>query len=103
MLDIPMIKNVLLVHYGGERIAELRDMIFGTQEKLFKYASILFKAYLVSVLMCATLYLCSPIYLMIVRRDKSLRLLGKLKLLIMYYKILQNTPSLIIELLISPR
>lgn len=77
MLEMPLIKYILLVHKGGEKIAELRNLVLGTQEKVFKYTRVLLKTYVASVFICATLYLCTPIYLMFVREDKSLRLLGK--------------------------
>ncbi|KAJ8708362.1 hypothetical protein PYW07_010487 [Mythimna separata] len=76
MLDMPLINHILLVNHDGERITELRDLVNGTQEKVFKYTRVLLKTYVASVFLCATLYLCSPIYGMIVREDKSLRLLA---------------------------
>ncbi|KAH9634858.1 hypothetical protein HF086_005180 [Spodoptera exigua] len=76
MLEMPLIDHVLLVSSGGEKIQELRDLVTGSQEKLFKYTTILLRVYVASVFLCATLYLCSPVYGMMVREDESLRLLA---------------------------
>nr|ALM26235.1 odorant receptor 45 [Athetis dissimilis] len=76
MVEMPLIKEILLGNQGGKCIAELRGLVLGTQDKLFKYIKLLLKTYVFSVFFCATMYLCTPIYLMSVREDKSLRLLA---------------------------
>ncbi|CAH1641796.1 unnamed protein product [Spodoptera littoralis] len=76
MLEMPLIDHILLVSPRGEKIQELRNLVTGSQEKLFKYTTLLLKSYVANVFLCATLYLCSPVYGMLVREDKSLRLLA---------------------------
>ncbi|KAJ8708716.1 hypothetical protein PYW08_010098 [Mythimna loreyi] len=76
MLEMPLINHIFLVNHDGEKITELRNLVVDTQEKLFKYTRVLLKTYMFSVFLVATLYLCSPIYGMIVREDESLRLLA---------------------------
>ncbi|XP_022837259.1 uncharacterized protein LOC111364584 [Spodoptera litura] len=76
MLEMPLIDHILLASPGGEKIQELRNLVTGSQEKLFKYTTLLLKSYVASTFFCATLYLCSPVYEMMVREDKSLRLLA---------------------------
>nr|AOE48039.1 putative odorant receptor OR34 [Athetis lepigone] len=76
MVEMPLIKEILLGTHGGKWIAELRGLVLGTQDNLFKYIKILMRVYVCSVFFCATMYLCTPIYLMSVREDKSLRLLA---------------------------
>ncbi|XP_063897328.1 uncharacterized protein LOC110381719 [Helicoverpa armigera] len=76
MMGMPLIKHIFLVSSKGERINELRELVNDSQYKLFKYTRVLLKTYVLSVFVCATLYLCTPIYLMIAREDKSLRLLA---------------------------
>ncbi|XP_059056223.1 uncharacterized protein LOC131850087 [Achroia grisella] len=75
LLDMPLVKYVLSAE-GGVKSNELKHLVNNTQEKLFKYTRILLKCYVFCVNFVATLYLCSPIYEMIIRNDKSLRLLG---------------------------
>ncbi|XP_035454520.2 uncharacterized protein LOC118279094 [Spodoptera frugiperda] len=76
MLEMPLIDHIMLVSPRGAKIEELRNLVTGSQEKLFKYVTILLKSYVASVFLCATLYLCSPVYGMLVREDQSLRLLA---------------------------
>lgn len=80
MLEMPFIEHILLMRQGGEKLTELRGLVFETQEKLLKYTRLLLRTYVASVFLCATLYLCSPIYRMFIRDDESLRLLGKYEL-----------------------
>lgn len=80
MLDMPLIRHISLMHHGGEKIAELRNLVFDTQEKIIKYTKMLLRVYVTSVTLTANLYICSSIYGMAVREDKSLRLLGKFEL-----------------------
>ncbi|KAG6459289.1 hypothetical protein O3G_MSEX011300 [Manduca sexta] len=75
VLEIPLIKLVVMAE-GGEKMAELKTLVLESQEKLLKYTKILLKTYMAIVWLCAILYICTPVYLMITTDDKSLRLLG---------------------------
>ncbi|XP_026753116.3 uncharacterized protein LOC113513323 [Galleria mellonella] len=75
LLDIPLIRHVVADEEGSKSI-ELKNLVNNTQIKLFKYTKILLRCYVFCVYFVATLYLCSPIYEMLIRHDKSLRLLA---------------------------
>ncbi|XP_037301451.1 uncharacterized protein LOC115449366 [Manduca sexta] len=75
VLEIPLIKLVVMAE-GGEKMAELKTLVLESQEKLLKYTKILLKTYMAIVWLCAILYICTPVYLMITTDDKSLRLLA---------------------------
>lgn len=73
--DIPLIKHILELEEGC-KLMELKQMVNNSQEKLFKITRVLLKSFLAIVFLVATLYLCTPIYEMLVHED-SRRLLGK--------------------------
>ncbi|KAM3962203.1 olfactory receptor-like [Aphomia sociella] len=75
LLDMPLIRYVLTLEEGNKLI-ELKNLVNDTQMKLFKFTRALLKCYMTSVWLVATLYLCSPIYEMVVKKDDSLRLLA---------------------------
>lgn len=76
VLEMPLISYVLKLECSG-KLNELKVMVVDSQEKLLKYTRMLLIIYVASVWLCATLYICDPIYQMIVGEDESLRLLGK--------------------------
>ncbi|KAG6459288.1 hypothetical protein O3G_MSEX011296 [Manduca sexta] len=75
VLEIPLIKFVVMAE-GGVKMAELKTLVLESQEKLLKYTKILLKTHLFAASLCVTLYICTPVYLMIMTDDKSLRLLA---------------------------
>ncbi|CAG4980815.1 unnamed protein product [Colias eurytheme] len=74
-LDMPLVEYVM-ASQGSGKCFELKCLVMNTQEKIFKLTRMLLKTYVASVWLCATLYLCGPIYGMYVREDDSLRLLA---------------------------
>nr|WPO56474.1 odorant receptor [Leucinodes orbonalis] len=75
MVKMPLIEFILKLE-NGKKLMELKNLVIESQETLFKYTRLLLKCYVTSVWLVATLYLCSPIYEMIVKGDSSLRLLA---------------------------
>lgn len=75
-LDIPIVDYIFNVN-NGKKMMQLKKLVVESQKDLLNYTSLLLKIYVTGVWLCATLYLCSPIYSMLVSEDKSLRLLGK--------------------------
>ncbi|XP_063834085.1 odorant receptor 24a-like [Ostrinia nubilalis] len=75
ILEMPLIQFVLKLE-SGKKLIELKQMVNDSQEKLFRLTKVLLKCYVTSVWLVATMYLCSPIYEMLSRGDKSLRLLA---------------------------
>lgn len=78
MLEMPLIVHVLQMQVRRGKLLELKELVLSSQKNLFKLTRLLLISYVFSVWLCATLYLCSPIYRMSVRKDDSLRLLGKI-------------------------
>lgn len=76
LLEMPFIYNVLQLKFRNGKLGELKKSVINSRNTLFRLTRVLLKTYIVSVGTCATLYLCGPIYLMCIRSDKSLRLLG---------------------------
>ncbi|XP_072946198.1 uncharacterized protein [Epargyreus clarus] len=76
ILEMPFIEYVLSQKLEHGKLAELKDLIVNSQEKLLKFTRVLLKSYVASVWLSATLYLCGPIYEMCIREDESLRLLA---------------------------
>lgn len=81
MLEMPLIRHVL-EGAEGKKLIELKNMVIDSKKKLFKYTRVLFKSYVTSVWVVATLYLCSPIYEMFEAGDASLRLLGNISFIL---------------------
>lgn len=77
MLEMPLIQNILKLKLRNGKLKELRQLTINSHETLFRLTRVLLKTYVACVWVCATLYLCGPIYVMCKRNDKSLRLLGK--------------------------
>nr|AZB49438.1 olfactory receptor 24 [Heortia vitessoides] len=75
MLEMPLITYVIKLQ-EGKKLYELKQMVIDTQNKLFRYTKTVFIAYLASVWLVATLYLCSKIYEMYMTEDQSLRLIA---------------------------
>lgn len=88
MLEMPFVKYALTLHQG-QKLKEMEKLILESQENLLKYCRFLMRIYSACVWICATLYISTPIYQMIVTADDSLRLLGEFhmihKLYISYY------------------
>ncbi|NP_001159623.1 olfactory receptor-like [Bombyx mori] len=74
-LDIPIVDYIFNVN-NGKKMMQLKKLVVESQKDLLNYTSLLLKIYVTGVWLCATLYLCSPIYSMLVSEDKSLRLLA---------------------------
>ncbi|XP_026497735.2 odorant receptor 85b-like [Vanessa tameamea] len=74
--EMPLIQNILRLKLNRGKLKELQELVIYSQEKLFRLTRVLLKTYVASVWLCATLYLCGPIYTMWIKRDKSLRLLA---------------------------
>ncbi|XP_068624057.1 odorant receptor 13a-like [Battus philenor] len=75
MVDMPFIKYVLENENSGA-LKELKVLVRNSQKNLLRFTRILIKTYVASVWLCATLYMCGPIYQMIMLNDSSLRLLA---------------------------
>ncbi|KAL0810906.1 hypothetical protein ABMA28_010205 [Loxostege sticticalis] len=75
VIEMPLIRYVLRLE-SGKKLFELKQMVKDSQEQLFRVTGVLLKCYVTSVWLVATLYLCSPIYEMFSKGDKSLRLLA---------------------------
>ncbi|CAH0714998.1 unnamed protein product, partial [Brenthis ino] len=73
---MPLIQNILQLKFSHGKLKELRQLTINSQETLFRLTRVLLKTYVACVWVCATLYLCGPIYMMCKRNDKSLRLLA---------------------------
>ncbi|XP_039745207.1 odorant receptor 13a-like [Pararge aegeria] len=76
LLEMPLIQHVLQNQVKRGRSLQLKELVIGSQDKLFKLITVVLKAYVFFVSLSAILYLCGPIYLMSVRKDESLRLLA---------------------------
>nr|QZH55125.1 odorant receptor 29 [Achelura yunnanensis] len=77
MLEMPLIDYVMKKEFeNGKKLKELKLKVIETQSRLLKLTRVLLKLYVASVWLCATLYICSPIYFMITKEDKSARLLA---------------------------
>nr|AQQ73522.1 olfactory receptor 49 [Heliconius melpomene rosina] len=76
LLEMPFINGVLQLKFGNGKLGELKKSVINSRETLFRLTRVLLKTYIASLGVCATLYLCGPIYLMCIRNDKSLRLLA---------------------------
>ncbi|KAI8423698.1 hypothetical protein MSG28_012731 [Choristoneura fumiferana] len=74
MLEMPLIIYVLKLERGG-RLNELKGLVIDSHEKLLKLTRVLLKTYVVSVWLCASLYLSDSVYQMATREDDSLRLM----------------------------
>lgn len=77
--DVPFIRFVLKSEGREGKISELQLLVESSQVALRKWTLVLFRVYVVSVFVTATLYICGAIYQMIVREDESLRILGKFR------------------------
>ncbi|XP_023936040.2 uncharacterized protein LOC112044424 [Bicyclus anynana] len=75
-LEMPLIKHISQIQVEHEKLRQLKELVNKSQKNLLKLTRILLKAYVFSVWLCVTLYLCGPIYRMSVSQDKSLRLLA---------------------------
>lgn len=80
MLEMPLIALVLQMQVKRGKLKELKKLVISSQKNLFKLTRLLLISYVFAVWLSATLYLCSPIYRMSVRKDDSLRLLGKISI-----------------------
>ncbi|XP_026748453.1 uncharacterized protein LOC113509336 [Galleria mellonella] len=72
LLDMPFLKLVLS-EGEGTKTTELKHLINSTQTALFKYSRMLLLFYLWCTYMVYILYVCIPIYEIIVTNDPSLR------------------------------
>ncbi|XP_047510427.1 odorant receptor 4-like [Pieris napi] len=75
-LDIPLVRSVMSLPTTTGKLHELKNLVLSSQIRVFKVTKMLLKTYVASVWLCATLYLCGPIYMMTIREDENLRLLA---------------------------
>lgn len=76
LLEMPFINTVLQLKFENGKLGELKKSVISSRDTLFRLTRVLLKIYIAGLGICATLYLLGPIYLMCIRNDKSLRLLG---------------------------
>lgn len=78
MLEMPLVNYAIKVESRESSVlTELKNMVEDSYRDLLKYTRMALKCYVASVWLTATLYLCSPIVVMIMNEDGNKRLLGK--------------------------